>query len=161
MVGTAIERALDPGATRTGERARSTASDTRGIIRGRETMSSISVARTFFDAIQAGDLATARGLCADGFKLTQNGGTPMDADALIAFTRAVLAKVPDFRYEECVRTETTTGFVEEHRVRGTMPDGTPLDLAACVIADVVDGRVTSAREYLDGLAAAPLAKALA
>lgn len=123
-------------------------------------MSNTELARTFFDAIQAGDTATARALCAEEFQLVQNGGPPMNADRLIAFTSAVLTKVPDFRYEDCVTAATANGFVEEHRVRGTLPDGARMDLAVCVVADVEDGRISCAREYVDGVAAAGLAKAL-
>lgn len=58
-------------------------------------------------------------------------------------------------------TETTTvGFVEEHSVRGLLPDGSKLDMAVCVVADVRDGRVCDLREYLDVSAASGLIAAL-
>ncbi|WP_197042151.1 hypothetical protein [Sandarakinorhabdus oryzae] len=60
-----------------------------------------------------------------------------------------------------MRAATATGFVEEHAVRGTLADGARLDLAVWVVADVRNGRVTQAREYLDMAAAAPLIAALA
>ena len=50
--------------------------------------------------------------------------------------------------------------VEEHRVCGTLPDGSNLDLAACVVADVRDGRICALREYMDTAAAAGLVAAL-
>jgi len=37
--------------------------------------------------------------------------------------------------------------VEEHRVRGTLPDGSDLELAVCVVADVRNGAVSDTREY--------------
>lgn len=124
-------------------------------------MSNETIARSFFDAIQRGDLRGARELCADDFELVQNGAPAISAEALMSSTAALLRQVPDFRYEDCVTAATASGFVEEHRVRGTLPDGTGLDLAVCVVADVIDGRIRSAREYLDGHAARPLAKVLA
>jgi ketosteroid isomerase-like protein len=120
----------------------------------------VTIARSFFDAVQAGDTDRARALCADDFELVQNGGPPISADALMGTTRRLLDRIPDFRYEDCVTAATEGGFVEEHHVRGTLPDGTELDLAVCVVADVVDGRIRHAREYLDGYAARALGKVL-
>ncbi len=84
----------------------------------------------------------------------------MDRDRLLKFTGMVNAVVPDFRYEEAVRSGTETGFVEEHRVRGTLPDGSQLDLMACVVGEVSDGKITVLREYVDTAAAGGLMKAL-
>ncbi len=84
----------------------------------------------------------------------------MDLETLLGFARAVLHVVADFRYEDPVRSATATGFVEEHSVRGTLPDASDLDLRVCVVADVRDGKVSDLREYIDGVAAAGLVRAL-
>lgn len=63
-------------------------------------------------------------------------------------------------YADAIRSATATGFVEEHAVRGTLPDGSRLDLPVCVVADVVDGKKTNLREYFDTGAAAGLIRAL-
>lgn len=73
---------------------------------------------------------------------------------------AVSGVVPDFRYEDRVVTGTDEGFVEEHMVCGTLPDGSALRLPACVVAEVRDGRIVRLREYLDTAAAAGLLQAL-
>lgn len=119
------------------------------------------VARALFDALAAGDDAAVRAVCAPHFVLRQNGGPAMTVDMLLHFNRLVHGVVSDFRYEDMVCAATPTGFVEEHAVRGTLADGTVLELTACIVADVVNGRVTSTREYVDTAAAAPLLKALA
>jgi ketosteroid isomerase-like protein len=85
----------------------------------------------------------------------------MDVEMLLHFNRLVHAVVSGFCYEDVVCAATATGFVEEHAVRGTLADGSALALAACVVADIVDGRVTLVREYVDTAAAAPLLAALA
>lgn len=84
----------------------------------------------------------------------------MNLEALLGFSRSVLRVVDDFRYEDSRRSETVTGFVEEHSVRGLLPDGSKLDMAVCVVADVRDGRVCDLREYLDVSAASGLIAAL-
>ena len=118
------------------------------------------LAEEFFAALQGKDLARARDLCAADFAGSQNGGPAMDRETLIKFTAAVHGVVPDFRYASAVRAATATGFVEEHDVLGTLPDGSTMKLAVCVVADVADGRITCIREYLDTGAAAGLLKAL-
>lgn len=123
-------------------------------------MNATDLAEQLFTAFQNNDLETARGLCADDFRGSQNGGPEMDRDTLLKFTGAVNAVVPDFRYEEAVRSATDTGFVEEHRVRGTLPDGSELDLMVCVIGEVENGKITVLREYVDSAKAVGLLKAL-
>jgi Ketosteroid isomerase-related protein len=124
-------------------------------------MSNADLAERLFAGLAAGDAAAVGDLCADDFRGYQNAGPAMDLATLMNFTRAVLGVVEGFRYEEAIRSATATGFVEEHRVRGTLPDGSALDIAACVVGEVRDGRVVELREYLDSRAATPLLKALA
>ncbi len=123
-------------------------------------MTSTEICKALFAAFEAGDETRVRELLAPDVRVQQNNNPPMDLDTLLGFARAVLAVVSDFRYEDAVRSATATGFVEEHRVRGVLPDGSPLDLAVCVVADLRDGRVVDLREYLDTGAAAGLIAAL-
>lgn len=120
-----------------------------------------TIARALFDAFQVGDIETARSLCHEGFEGSQNGGPAMNRDGLLGFVAAVKARVPDFRYEDIVCEATPDGFVEEHTVRGTLPDGGQINLRLCVVASVEDGKVRHVREYLDSAGAVGLAKALA
>lgn len=123
-------------------------------------MDMIEIARQFFNALQVGDLESASALCADSFEGSQNGGPSRDRSTLMGFTAAVHSVVPDFRYENAVRTQTETGFVEEHDVCGTLPDGSTFKLVICVVGEVEDGKITKLREYVDTGAAAGLLKAL-
>ena len=118
------------------------------------------VAEALFTAFEVGDADAARALCDGGLKASRNGGPAMDLESLLAFSALVKRVIPDFHYENAVRTVTPAGFVEEHDVCGTLPDGSDLRVAACVVAEVSDGKVTRVREYLDTAAAAGLADAL-
>jgi ketosteroid isomerase-like protein len=118
------------------------------------------IARAFFVATAAGDKAAIRSICSADLSASQNGAPPMDVGALAGFAAAVKRVVPDFRYENAVRADTQTGFVEEHDVCGTLPDGTSMRLAVCVVGDVDNGQITALREYLDSAAAAGLIAAL-
>ena len=123
-------------------------------------MDNAEIAKQLFSALAGQDEAAVRRLCAPDMRVRQNNGRPMSLDTLLRFNAAVGRAVKDFRYEDAVRSTTDTGFVEEHAVRGTLPDGTALELAVCVVAAVKDGRVTDVREYLDSAASTGLAAAL-
>lgn len=123
-------------------------------------MDNTELAEALFEAFAKGDADAVRGLCAPDMRARQNNAAPMDLETLLGFALAVQRMVGNFRYEEAVRSATATGFVEEHAVRGRLPDGSELDIAVCVVADVRDGKVVDVREYLDGVAAAGLIDAL-
>lgn len=123
-------------------------------------MGNIELAETLFGALAKGDADQVRQVCAPDMRANQNHGPNMNVDALINFTVAVHKVAKDFRYEDAVRSATSTGFVEEHNVRGTLPDGTEFDLAVCVVAKVQEGVITELREYADSFAASGLFKAL-
>jgi ketosteroid isomerase-like protein len=65
-------------------------------------------------------------------------------------------KVGNKRYEEVVRHATPAGYVEQHVLRGTAPDGTAFDIHACLVVTVSGGRIARIDEYLDSRAAAAL-----
>lgn len=123
-------------------------------------MNNIQLARALFDAFAAGDANIAKNLCATSLQAHQNGGFSMNLDALLGFITAVHNVVEHFRYEDIVCLATETGFVEEHRVRGTLPDGSELNLMACVVAEVSNGKIIELREYVDSAKAVGLIKAL-
>ena len=123
-------------------------------------MNNTELAERLFESFEQGDVDAARSICHADMKAFQNLDPPMDLDALMTFSLSVGAIVKDFRYTDAVRSATATGFVEEHNVRGTLPDGSDLHIAACVVAEVKEGQITVLREYLDTSAARGLARAL-
>ena len=123
-------------------------------------MNNEELARSLFEAFENGDAEAVRELCAPDFEARQNDGPVITLEPLLEFALAVLKVVQNFRYEDAVRSETNSGFVEEHAVRGTLPDGSELDLRVCVVADVRDGKVVNVREYFDSATAAGLISAL-
>ncbi|MGD8829481.1 MAG: nuclear transport factor 2 family protein [Pseudomonadales bacterium] len=123
-------------------------------------MENAEICRELFDALSNGDDDRVRTLCAQDMKARQNNNPPMDLASLLAFSQSVRRVVANFRYEDARRSGTDTGFVEEHNVRGELPDGSRLELAVCVVADVRDGKVCDLREYLDVSAASGLMAAL-
>lgn len=123
-------------------------------------MGNEEIAKALFEAFAAKDDQDVRNLCAPDLRARQNNGTAMDLGTLLGFNRAVHGVIRDFRYEDAVRSATVAGFVEEHVLRGTLPDGTTINLALCVVADIHDGEITELREYFDSASAAGLIAAL-
>ncbi len=121
----------------------------------------LDLAQQFFAASAAGNTEAMAALCAPDIVVRQNGGEPLGLKALLRFAAAVKAAAPDFRYENPGRYDMGEGFVEEHSVRGTAPDGTTFTIAVCVVATVSNGKISSMNEYLDTAAARPLMEALA
>lgn len=119
----------------------------------------IELAIQFFKAAEE-DPQRFREICSPDLQAVQNGGRPMSLETLISFGTAVRDVVKNFRYENAIRSETATGFVEEHDINGTLPDGSELKMSVCVVAETANGRIIAMREYLDLTAAAGLTSAL-
>jgi ketosteroid isomerase-like protein len=123
-------------------------------------MDNAAIAQRLFAALAGHDDPAVRDLCSPDLRVRQNGGKPMGLEALLRFSGAVGRIVPDFHYADAVRAATDAGFVEEHAVRGTLPNGKALRLRVCVVAEVRDGKITDVREYFDSAAATDLVAAL-
>lgn len=122
-------------------------------------MDAVSTCAALFTAFADSDEPAIRALCAEDAVAIQNGA-PMKLNSLIRFTLKVNKVIKDFHYEDPIRSATATGFVEEHMVCGTLPDGKPLKIPACVVGEIQDGKITVLREYLDSAAAMGLIAAL-
>lgn len=64
--------------------------------------------------------------------------------------------VEGLRYEELRLSATPSGFVQQHVMRGKAPSGAELNVPACLVAQIEDGRIRRLDEYLDSAALAPL-----
>lgn len=122
--------------------------------------SSVDLANRLFVAFEAGDTEIMRSVCAEDMVACQNKGPSMDLDAQLAFCGLMHAVVQNFRYEDVRRQLTDTGFVSEHVVCGTLPNGITIRIPACVVGDISDGRIVRTVEYMDTDAAAPLIQAI-
>ena len=67
-------------------------------------------------------------------------------------------RMPDMSYEDIRRQPTPSGYVQQHILRGTAPDGTKLEMPACLVVTIEGERITRLDEYLDPAAAAALSR---
>ena len=108
------------------------------------------VADRLFAAIEAGDLEAVRSLYAPDAVVWHNTD---DSEQTVEQNLRVLAWVvehlADRRYEDVRRSPTPTGFVQQHVLRCTRPDGRRVEVPACLVVTVDGGRITRLEEYLD------------
>lgn len=108
------------------------------------------LADRLFRALEANDADTIAACCSPDAEFFKNGARSGSlADMLPAFA-TLRSRVGDHRYTDVRREVFAGGFVEEHRVVSTLPDGSPLDVVACVIGRTDDsGRIAVLAEYVD------------
>lgn len=108
------------------------------------------VADALYRAIEDGDLDAVAALYDPAVEVWLNtDGTPQDRDANLRTLAWVVGNLTDRRYEEVRRHRTATGFVQQHVLRATSPDGRRVEVPACMVVTVDAGRITRIEEYLD------------
>lgn len=120
----------------------------------RETL---ELADRFFAAIPKGDLATVRAIYApDALIWHNNDQVTQSVEQNLQVLAWVTKNISGLRYEEVRRHVTPSGFVQQHVLRGTAPNGKSLEVPACILCTVEGGRITRLDEYLDSAQVAVL-----
>jgi ketosteroid isomerase-like protein len=110
----------------------------------------LRLAERLFTAVTTGDIDGVRACYAPDVVVWHNSdNVGQSAEENLRVLGWVTKNIRDLRYEEVRRQRTPTGFVQQHVLRGTAPNGTALAVPACLVATVVDGRITRLDEYLD------------
>jgi ketosteroid isomerase-like protein len=121
------------------------------------TPSSLEVADRLFSAIMRADIEAVRGIYAPDARIWHNHDcVTQDVAANLRVLAWVVRNVSGLRYEEVRRAATPDGFVQQHVLRGNAPNGKPLEVAACIVCRVENGRITRLDEYLDSAQIAAL-----
>ena len=109
-----------------------------------------AIAERFFAAIEAGDVAAVRELYAPDAAIWHNTDgvvqTPDDNARTLGW---ITANLRDVRYTEVRRAATEHGFVQQHVLVATNRAGARIEVPACIVTTVRDGRITRLDEYLD------------
>jgi uncharacterized protein len=104
----------------------------------------------FFTALEAGDIDTVRAIYAPDALIWHNDDL---VDQSVADNLKVLAglhrTVSGLRYDIIRRAVLDDGVLQQHVLRGTLPDGTGVELHAAMYLQVRDGHITRIEEYLD------------
>lgn len=110
----------------------------------------LELADRFFAAIPKGDIETLRAIYAPDARIWHNHDqATQSVEQNLQVLAWVVKNIAELRYEEIRRHATPTGFVQQHVLRGRAPNGTPLEVPACIVCAVAGGRITRLDEYLD------------
>ncbi|MEW2354143.1 nuclear transport factor 2 family protein [Spirillospora sp. NPDC029432] len=119
------------------------------------------LADRFIGAITAGDVDTLRSLYAPGALIWHNGpgeggGEEQGVEDNLRTLRWLSRNLEGFRYEEVRRDPLPDGYVQRHVLRGNLPGGDPVEIAACLFVTVDGGRIARIEEYADTRGSDPL-----
>lgn len=108
------------------------------------------LADAFFGALERGSLESVNACFAPGATIWHNFDcktlTPQEN---IPGLEALFGNFVRREYREVRRQPTPAGFVQQHVLRLETVDGTVIDWPACIVFDVIDGRITQLAEYVD------------
>lgn len=119
--------------------------------------STLEVADRLFSSIMKGDIDGVRDVYDPACTIWHNNdNTEQNVDQNLRVLAWVVKNIGNLRYEDVRRHETPTGFVQQHVLRGTGPSGKAVEIAACIVCKVENGRITRLDEYLDSAQVTPL-----
>ena len=120
-----------------------------------------SVLGRLIAAIEAGDFAAAESCYHPDVVVWHNHDRQTQTRAEnLATLRQFVGATTERRYTEIRRQRIDgedggDGVVQQHVLVATLHDGRAIELAACLICDVADGRITRLDEYFDAAAMRP------
>jgi ketosteroid isomerase-like protein len=115
------------------------------------------LADRFFAAIEAGDIAAARDIYAPDAEIWHNtDGLVQSPDDNARTLGWIAANLRDVSYTKVKRSATDDGFVQQHVLVATNRAGARIEVPACIVTTVRDGRITRLDEYLDSASVAAI-----
>ena len=109
-----------------------------------------ALAKRFFDAVEAGDIATVHSCYAPQARIWHNtDGAEQSRDDNAETLRGFVKRIANRIYAERRLQVFDGGFVHQHELRGVRPDGIAVKLDACIVCAVEGGLITRLDEYFD------------
>lgn len=107
-------------------------------------------ATRFFDAVEAGDPATLEAIYHPDVAIWHNTDRlTVTREDNLTVLKAFIKRAPRRRYTERRLVAFPGGFVQQHVLIAEQPNGRVLELPACIVCAVEDGRITRLDEYFD------------
>ncbi len=118
---------------------------------------SIAIAQMLVDRLLAGDANGVGDLYSDEMTAWRNSdGRTLVKKQALKVVRILTGSLQDLRYENIKVTPTVSGFVQQHTMKCTAPNGEPVEAHVCMIATIEDGKIQHVSEYMDTAQMAPL-----
>lgn len=119
----------------------------------------VDFAKRFVGAIQAGDTATVRDCYAPDAKIWHNNdGVEQTVDQNMKVLDWFIRALPDRNYRVLRVEALPDGFLQQHVLEATLPDGEKWAMDACVVVRIKDGKIVRLDEYIDSAKSAALRK---
>ncbi len=117
----------------------------------------MAFAEKFVGYVQAGDAEGMRSCYAPDAKIWHNSdGIEQTLDDNIKVLKWFVATLPDRNYRVIHREPLKNGFLQQHVLEATLPNGEKWKMDACCVITMKDGLITRLDEYLDSAAGAKL-----
>ena len=117
----------------------------------------LEIAERLFTAIEAGDVDTVRDLYDPDVEIWHNTDqVTQRREENLATLAWVGRHLLGVTYTDVRRSATDDGFVQRHVFVATNRAGRRVEVPACIVATVRDGRITRLDEYLDSAAVAAI-----
>lgn len=117
----------------------------------------IAFAKKFVGAIQSGDTDTVRACYHPDAKLWHNNdGVEQTVDQNMKVLDWFIRALPDRNYRVTRLEALPDGFMQQHVLEATLPDGTKWAMDACVVVKMENGVITRLDEYIDSAKSAQL-----
>ncbi len=119
-----------------------------------------ALAKRFFDCVEAGDIKGLIACYAPDAKIWHNTDRleqgPADNEKTLS---GMVKRIADRVYADRRVEVFASGFVQQHVLQGTrIQDGVRVELPACIVCAVSDGRITRLDEYFDSAGVAEFRK---
>jgi uncharacterized protein len=104
----------------------------------------------FFAALEAGDIETLREIYAPDALIWHNDDlAEQSVEDNLKVLQGLHRAVSGLHYDVIRRAATADGVLQQHVLRGALPDGTEVELHAAMYLQVRDEHITRIEEYLD------------
>ncbi len=110
-----------------------------------------ALARAFFDAIEAGDIAAMRASFRDDAEIWHNTDElVVTPDQTAQTLTGMVGRIKDIAYANRRLTAFSGGFVQQHVLTGRrIHDDAPVRLPCAIVCQVEQGLITRLDEYFD------------
>ncbi|AAK24278.1 nuclear transport factor 2 family protein [Caulobacter vibrioides] len=120
----------------------------------------VAFAQRFVAAIQAGDAEAVRAFYASDAKIWHNiDHIEQTVDQNLKSLAWFVRTLPDRTYRVQRIAPLPDGFLQQHVLEATLPNGERWAMDACVVVRVENGKITRLDEYLDSAKTAQLVAA--
>ncbi len=117
----------------------------------------VKIARQLVDRLLAKDVEGVAALYSDDMTAWRNSdGRTLVKKQALKVVKILTGNLNDLRYENVRVTPTSEGFVQQHTMKCTAPNGEPVEAHVCMIATIEDGKIVHVSEYMDTTQMAPL-----